>query len=335
MKYRELGQGLKVSALGLGCMPMATLNGSDDGIYGAIDLEEARATLHRAVDLGVTLFDTAEAYGPWQNESFLGDVLKPYREKVVIATKYGFLIDETGAVLGLDGSPENARKVCEASLKRLGLDTIDIFYLHRIDPNIPVEDSIGAMSRLVDEGKVRHIGICEAIGSTLRKAHAVHPITAVQSEYSLWERELEHEVMPVALELGIGIIPYSPLGRGFLTGGIKSRADIQDSDYRVHDPRYDAENFAENMRLVDVLKKIGERQNVSAAQIALAWLLLQSEHIVPIPGAKRRMTLEDSMAAVDVVLSEEDIKELKLAAPHGVACGARYSEEAQPLIQPR
>ena len=321
MKYRTLGDGLRVSALGLGCMPMA---GVTSGMYGEANEAESIATIHRAIELGVTFFDTAEVYGPYTNEELLGRGIKGKRDGLVIATKFGFRIGD--GVRGTDSSPANIRKVCEESLKRLGIDVIDLFYQHRVDPGTPIEDTVGAVADLIREGKVRHIGLSEAGAETLRRAAAVHPIAALQSEYSLWERDVEEDILPVARELGIGFVPYSPLGRGFLTGQITSRDQLPEGDYRRNDPRYSEENFARNMATVEVVKRIAERHRVSAAQVALAWLLAQGEDIVPIPGSKRRATLEDSMAAVDVALTADDLAELDRASPRGGTAGARYAD---------
>lgn len=320
MKYRMLGDGLKVSALGLGCMPM---EGTGTGSYGVPDAAESVATIHRAIDLGVTFFDTAEIYGPYTNEQLLGRAIKGRRDGLVIATKFGFRID--GGVRGTDSSPANIRKVCDESLQRLGIEVIDLFYQHRVDLNTPIEDTVGAVADLIREGKVRHIGLSEAGAGTLRKAAAVHPIAALQSEYSLWERDVEAEILPVARELGIGFVPYSPLGRGFLTGRITSRDQLSEGDYRLTYPRYSEENFARNMEAVEVVKAIAGRHRASAAQVALAWLLAQGPDIVPIPGSKRRVTLEDSMGAVDVELTADDLAELDRASPRGGTAGARYA----------
>lgn len=327
MKYRTLG-GLKVSALGLGCMPMA---GVGTAMYGVASEAESIATIHRAIDLGVTFFDTAEVYGPHVNEELLGRAIRGKRDGLVIATKFGFRID--GTVRGTDSSPANVRRVCEASLTRLGVDVIDLFYQHRVDPATPIEETVGAMADLVREGKVRFLGLSEAGAGTLRRAVEVHPIAALQSEYSLWERGVEEEILPVARDLGIGFVPYSPLGRGFLTGQITSRDDLPDGDYRRNDPRYSAENFAANMVMVEAVKAIATAHGVSAAQIALAWLLAQGDDIVPIPGSKRRATLEDSMAAVDVLLTAADLAALDAAAPRGGTAGPRYNERMMAMVR--
>lgn len=328
MIYRKLG-GLQVSALGLGCMPMAGIGAA---MYGKADHRESIATLERAIELGVTFFDTAEVYGPYINEELLGQAIRGRRDRLVIATKFGFRIED-GGYRGVDSSPENVRRACEGSLKRLGIDTIDLYYQHRVDPNVPIEETVGAMSRLVEEGKVRYLGLSEAGADTIRRADATHPITAVQSEYSLWERGVEEEILPLCQDLGIGFVPYSPLGRGFLTGLISQRSDLPEGDYRLNDPRYSEENFAINMGVVDVVEQIAVAHRVSPAQIALAWLLAQGEDIVPIPGSKRRATLEDSMAAVNVSLSAADLDALDAAAPPGSTAGQRYGEMGMKMVR--
>ena len=329
MKTRKLGKNLTVSALGLGCMPMA---GIGKGMYGHANDEESIATIHRAIDLGVTFFDTAEVYGPHRNEELLGQAIKDKRDGLVIATKFGFVFDENG-FRGVDSTPENVRAACEGSLQRLGIDVIDLFYQHRVDPNIPIEETVGAMSRLVEEGKVRYLGLSEAGLDTMRKAVDTHPIAALQSEYSLWERDIEADILPLCRELDIGFVPYSPLGRGFLTGQLTSRDDLPSDDYRLKDPRYSEENFAKNLEIVDVVRTIGEAHGVSPAQIALAWLLHQGDDIVPIPGSKRRATLEDSMAAADVALSEDDLATLDAAAPAGGTAGPRYHAPMMKMVR--
>lgn len=329
MKYRELGQGLKVSAIGIGCMTMAEGNIS----YGEnANEDESTRTVHRAIELGVTFFDTAEIYGPFANEEFLGRAIKGKRDGLVIATKFGFKIDGTD-IIGIDGTPENAKKVAEASLKRLNIDCIDLFYQHRVDPNVPIEETVGAMADLVREGKIRHIGLSEAGPETLRRAAATAPITALQSEYSIWERDVEDEILPACREHGIGFVPYSPLGRGFLTGQITSRHDLSDNDWRKQDPRYSEENFATNMRVVDVVKDIAGKHNASPAQIALAWLLAQGSDVVPIPGSKRRATMEDSTGAADVSLDADDLAKIEAAAPRGGTAGPRYGERGMRMVR--
>ncbi len=329
MKYRNLGPDLAVSALGLGLMPMA---GIGKGMYGQADETESIATIHRAIDLGVTLFDTAEIYGPLRNEELLGKAIRGKRDGIVIATKFGFTYDDTG-MTGVDSSPANVRRACEGSLKRLGVETIDLLYQHRVDPAVPIEDTVGAMAELVAEGKVRHLGLSEAGLDTIRRAAATHPIAALQSEYSLWERDVEEAILPLCRELGIGFVPYSPLGRGFLTGQITSRDDLAADDYRRNDPRYSDENFARNMEMVAVVKAIADTHGASPAQVALAWLLAQGDDIVPIPGSKRRVTLEDSMKAADVTLSEDDLAKLDRAAPRGGTAGPRYGERAMAMTR--
>jgi aryl-alcohol dehydrogenase-like predicted oxidoreductase len=330
MKYRTLGQGLKVSAIGIGCMPM--IRGGNI-TYGAdADPDEAIKTIHRAIDLGVTFFDTAQIYGPFQNEELVGEAIKGKRDGLVIATKFGFRFDGN-RIVGVDGSAANARDAVEGSLKRLGIDTIDLFYQHRVDPSVPIEDTVGGMAELVKEGKVRHIALSEAGPATLRKAAAIHPITALQSEYSLWERDVEEEILPVCRELGIGFVPYSPLGRGFLTGQFKSLDDLPETDWRRNDPRYAGDNFAENLKIVDVVRSVADAHNVTPAQIALAWLLAQGDDVVPIPGSKRRVTMEDSVAAANVTLSAEDIAKLNAAAPVGATAGPRYGEMGMKMVR--
>ncbi len=333
MQYRTLGKDLKVSALGLGCMPMA---GVGMNMYGVANEEEAIATLQRAVELGVTFFDTAEVYGPYKNEELLGRAFASFsadqRDKLVIATKFGFRFND-GKMAGVDGSAANARRAVEGSLKRLGIDVIDLYYQHRVDPNVPIEETVGALADLQKEGKIRHIGLSEAGPETLRRAAAVAPITALQSEYSLWEREVETDILPTARELGVGFVPYSPLGRGFLTGSITSHDQIDANDWRQNDPRMSKENFDRNMELVKVVRGVADKHSVSPAQIALAWLLAQGEDIVPIPGSKRRATLEDSVAAVNVNLDTDDLATLDTAAPVGGTAGLRYSEAGMKMVR--
>lgn len=331
MYYRKLGQGLGVSALGLGCMPMI---GSASGarVYGVADEAEVAATLHRAIDLGITHFDTAEAYGPFRNEEQIGRAIKGKRKGLVLATKFGFRIDNGAVVASVDGSPAHARAACEGALRRFGVAEIDLFYLHRVDPDLPIEEQIGGMAALVAEGKVRYLGISEVGPETLRRAHAVHPIAALQSEYSLWERGVEEEILPVTRQLGIGFVPFSPLGRGFLTGSAPKPEDMETGDSRTIDPRYAAENYARNLRIVEAVKKVAELHGASPARVVLAWLLSRGDDIAPIPGAKRRVTLEDSAAAVDIKLTAEDLQSLENAAPPGAASGERYDPEAMKLV---
>jgi aryl-alcohol dehydrogenase-like predicted oxidoreductase len=330
MKYRTLGEGLEVSALGVGCMPMVR---GGNITYGAADDDESIATIHRAIDLGINFFDTAEMYGPFANEELVGEAIRAKgsnaRDGLVIATKFAMRWDGDKPV-GLDGSPENARRACEGSLNRLGIDTIDLFYQHRVDPNVPIEETVGGMAALVKEGKVRHLGLSEAGPDTIRRAAATHPIAALQSEYSLWERDVEDEILPVCRELGIGFVPYSPLGRGFLTGQFRTKADLPAGDWRHNDPRYSDENFAENLKVVDAIRAVADRHRVSLAQVALAWLLAQGDDIVPIPGFKRRATLEDSAAAVDLELSADDLAALEAAR---AVAGARYNEAGMARVK--
>jgi len=331
MLYRTIGQGLGLSALGVGCMPMA---GSQHVNYGVADRREAIATIHRAIDLGVTLFDTAEAYGPWTNEELLAEAIRGRRTGLVIVTKFAYAFDGNGKTSGkADGSPANVRRALEGSLRRLGVDTIDLYYQHRVDPETPIEETVGAMARFVEEGKVRHLGLSEAGVETIRRAHRTHPITALQSEYSLWERAIENEILPACRELGIGIIPYSPLGRGFLTGTIRSRDDLTAGDYRLRDPRFSVANFARNLRLVDAIRRVSTPRGASAAQVALAWLLAQGNDIVPIPGAKRRETMEDSMKAADLVISVEELDALTHGLPRGAAAGKRYDDSMMQTVE--
>jgi aryl-alcohol dehydrogenase-like predicted oxidoreductase len=322
---RKLGsQGLEVSALGLGCMGMSQS-------YGVPDDRESIATLHRAVDLGITFLDTAEVYGPFTNEELLGRALEGRRDRVVLATKFGFRF-EGRQILGTDSRPTRIRQVTEASLRRLHTDYIDLLYQHRVDPGVPIEDVVGTMADLVREGKVRFLGLSEAGASTIRRAHAVHPISAMQSEYSLWERNLEQEIIPVLRDLGIGLVAFSPLGRGFLTGTAKRAEDYPEDDYRRGDPRFQGANFDANVRAASVVQDVAARKNATASQVALAWLLHQGDDIVPIPGTKRRRYLEENAAAASLSLSPGDIVELDRAlAPQSVA-GPRYNERMMTFI---
>jgi aryl-alcohol dehydrogenase-like predicted oxidoreductase len=326
MEKRKLGsQGLEVSALGLGCMGMSFA-------YSGRDDNESIATIHRALDLGVTFFDTAEIYGPFENEILLGKALAGKRDQVVIATKFGFKIGDGKQTRGLDSSPEHVKEVCEASLKRLNTDRIDLFYQHRVDPNVPIEDTVGAMADLVKAGKARFLGLSEASTKTLRRAHAVHPISALQSEYSLWERNVENEILPTCRELGIGFVPYSPLGRGFLTGTAKRAEDYPPGDFRRRQPRFEGENFDRNMKIVEAVQAIAQAKSAKPGQIALAWLLAQGPDIAPIPGTKRRIFLEENIAAADLRLSAPDLERLEDAAPRGAASGGRYQEAMLSLL---
>ena len=326
MEYRELGKnGLKVSALGLGCMGMSQS-------YGQGNEEESVATIHRAIELGVTLFDTADVYGAGANEILVGKALKPFRNKVMIATKFGNVRTADGTRLGINGKPEYVRQACEASLKRLGIDTIDLYYQHRVDPNTPIEETIGAMSKLVEEGKIRFIGMSEASAKTLRRANKVHKVTALQSEYSLWTRDVEKEILPTCRELGIGFVPFSPLGRGFLTGQVKDTSAFGEKDFRKDNPRFVGDNFRKNLDLVKKLEDMAAARKCTAGQIALAWVMAQGSDIVPIPGTKRRKYLEENVAAVDLKLSKDDLARLNEIAPMGVAAGARYTDEMMKAV---
>ena len=321
MKHRTLSPGLEVSAIGIGTMPMIR----DGNIsYGHAEDDVSIRTIHEAIDLGVTFFDTAEMYGPFTNETLVGEAIKGKRDGLVIATKFAMRWDGDRMV-GLDGSPENARRACEGSLKRLGIDTIDLFYQHRVDTNVPIEETVGGMAELVNEGKIRHIGLSEAGPETLRRAAKTHAIAALQSEYSIWERDVEAEILPVCREHGIGFVPYSPLGRGFLAGGIRSLADLAADDWRHNDPRYSAENMPGNLAIVDAVAEVAQRHGVSNAQIALAWLLAQGDDIVPIPGVKRLVTMRDSVKAPEVALTQDDLATIEAAAPNGKTAGPRYA----------
>lgn len=325
LSTRKLGrQGLEVSALGLGCMGMSQS-------YGVPDDRESLATIHRALELGVTFFDTAEAYGPFTNEELLGRGLKGRRDRVVIATKFGFRF-AGNEVVGVDSGPEHVKEVAEASLRRLGTDHIDLLYQHRVDPDVPIEDVVGAMSDLVREGKVRFLGLSEAGADTIRRAHAVHPISALQSEYSLWERNLEQEMIPLLRELGIGLVPFSPLGRGFLTGTAKRAEEYLEGDYRRGDPRFQGEHFDANMRAASVVRELAAKRDATPGQVALAWLLHKGNDIVPIPGTKRRRYLEENVAAADLALSAAEIAELDAAIPPEVVSGPRYNERMMAFI---
>lgn len=330
MQYRELGQGLKVSAIGVGCMPMV----NDGNItYGAgADPDEAIKTIHRAIDLGITFFDTAQIYGPFQNEELVGQAIKGKRDGQIIASKFGFKFDGAN-IVGVDGSPANAKSSVEGILTRLGIDCLDLYYQHRVDPSVPIEETVGAMADLVTEGKIMHIGLSEAGPETLRRAAAVAPISALQSEYSLWERDIEDEILPVCRELGIGFVPYSPLGRGFLTNAFRSLDDLPENDWRRQDPRFQGDNFAANLAIVDVVGEIAAKHDASHAQIALAWILAQGNDIVPIPGFKRRVTMEDSAKASDVTLDADDMAKLDIAAPRGGTSGPRYSERGMRMVR--
>jgi aryl-alcohol dehydrogenase-like predicted oxidoreductase len=318
MRTRKLGK-LDVSELGLGCMGMSEF-------YGPADEGEGLATIERALALGVTFLDTADAYGIGKNEELVGRAVRGRRHQFVIATKFGFVRDPGNPQSrGIDGRPEYVRAACERSLRRLGIETIDLYYQHRVDPNVPIEETVGTMAELVRAGKVRHLGLSEASAATLRRAHAVHPITALQSEYSLWSRDPEDELLATCRELGIGFVAYSPLGRGFLTGQIKRFADLAPDDFRRNSPRFQGENFARNLALVERVGALAREREVTPAQLALAWVLARAEHIVPIPGTKRRDRLEENVGATRIALSAADLAALEAVAPRGAAAGDRYA----------
>ena len=312
-------QGLEVSAQGLGCMGMSEF-------YGRADEHEAIDTIHRALELGVDFLDTADMYGPFTNERLVGRAIAGRREQVVVATKFGNVRGEDGAYLGIRGDPEYVRQACDASLERLGVDHIDLYYQHRVDPQTPIEETVGAMAELVAAGKVRYLGLSEAAPRTIRRAHAVHPISALQTEYSLWTRDPEDEVLPTVRELGIGFVAYSPLGRGFLSGRIRSPEDLPPDDFRRRNPRFQGDNFRRNLELVERAREIAEEKGVTPAQLALAWVLHQGRDIVPIPGTKRRSYLEENVAASEIQLSEEELARIDEAAPPGITAGDRYPD---------